>query len=125
MRYPPRKRARGLLWTESRLIEYSIERLVEGSEERASEEQTQNTVTSEREVAPDQASNGINGGDPPEVGRKPFMPDWSLIWSHEARVSENFVCGSQREIKDGSDQEEGARRARPGRQEAGDRSGDP
>jgi hypothetical protein len=36
------------------------------------------------------------------------------------RVSENFVCGSQREIKDGSDQEEGARRAGPGRQEAGD-----
>src|SRR5258708_39848632 len=103
MRYPPRKRARGLLWTESRLIEYSIERLVEGSEERASEEQTQNTVTSEGEVAPDQASNGINGGDPPEVGRKPFMPGWSLIWSYEARWWENFVCATQPMLKDGRD----------------------
>jgi membrane protein len=36
------------------------------------------------------------------------------------RVSENFVCRSQSEIKDGSDQEEGARRKGPGRQEAGD-----
>ena len=36
------------------------------------------------------------------------------------RVSENCVCGSQSEIKDGSDQEEGARRRGPGRQEAGD-----
>ena len=79
-----KKAACGLLWTASRLFGYSIERLVEGSEERASADQTQNTVTSEREVAPDQASNGINGGDPPQVGRRPFMPDWSLIWSHEA-----------------------------------------
>src|SRR5258708_37872735 len=36
------------------------------------------------------------------------------------RVSENFVCGSQREIKDGSDEEEGARGEGTGRQEAGD-----
>jgi hypothetical protein len=34
-----------------------------------------------------------------------------------------FVCGSQPEIRDGSDQEEGARRVRPGRQEGEDRSG--
>src|ERR1700758_4119498 len=35
-----------------------------------------------------------------------------------------FVCGSQPEVReDGSDQEEGARSAGPGRQKAGDRSG--
>jgi transposase len=51
----------------------------------------------------------------------------ALIKRHSAtalnaawRVSENFVCRSQSEIKDGSDQEEGARRKGPGRQEAGD-----
>src|SRR5258707_7388330 len=61
----------------------------------------------------------ISCGDQPPTG-EPDAGEPPVRFGGRGRVSENFVCGSQREIKDGSDQEEGARRAGPGRQEAED-----
>jgi hypothetical protein len=55
------------------------------------------------------AGKGRKNGTVPTGTIGPFL----LLVSPRRRVSENFVCGSQPEIKDGSDQEERARRAGP------------